>query len=166
MYYSSTPATSWKNNRGYFTTLTKLSSPLQPRRNPYPRAADADKHIQDVCRALGTNYLARNACIPLPMLWRALIGCHSAEKVIPILNKCTVLPAIHIMKPIIKKFLNGACATSHAFWITKKTTKIVSLSMFPKNWLLFIHEATYKVKQTIIDIKHRYLCSLPGNIKK
>jgi hypothetical protein len=31
------------------------------------------------------------------------------------LNKWTVLPAIHIINPIINKFLNGACATSQAF---------------------------------------------------
>lgn len=43
------------------------------------------------------------------------MGCHRAENVIPMLNRWTVLPAIHIMKPIIIRFLNGACATSHAF---------------------------------------------------
>lgn len=50
-----------------------------------------------------------------PTPCNALIGCHRAEKVIPMLNKWTVLPAIHIMKPIISRFLNGACATSQAF---------------------------------------------------
>jgi hypothetical protein len=43
------------------------------------------------------------------------MGCQRAEKVIPMLNRCTVFPAIHIMKPIISKFLKGACATSQAF---------------------------------------------------
>jgi len=31
------------------------------------------------------------------------------------LKRWTVLPAIHIMNPIIIRFLNGACATSQAF---------------------------------------------------
>lgn len=51
----------------------------------------------------------------MPTERRALMGCHRAENVIPMLNRWTVLPAIHIMKPIIIRFLNGACATSHAF---------------------------------------------------
>lgn len=46
---------------------------------------------------------------------RALRGCHRAEKVIPMLKRWTVLPAIHIINPIIIRFLNGACATSQAF---------------------------------------------------
>jgi hypothetical protein len=53
--------------------------------------------------------------LPFPTPCKALIGCQSAENVIPMLNKCTVLPAIHIIKPIISKFLKGACATSQAF---------------------------------------------------
>lgn len=36
------------------------------------------------------------------------------------LKRCTVFPAIHIMNPIIKRFLNGACATSHAFFYVFK----------------------------------------------
>jgi len=58
--------------------------------------------------------------LPFPTPCKALIGCQSAENVIPMLNKCTVLPAIHIIKPIISKFLKGACATSQAFCSNRK----------------------------------------------
>ena len=51
------------------------------------------------------------------------MGCHRAEKVMPMLKRWTVLPAIHIMKPIIMRFLNGACATSHAFCSHQESTR-------------------------------------------
>ena len=50
------------------------------------------------------------------------MGCHRAEKVMPMLKRWTVLPAIHIMKPIIMRFLNGACATSHDFCSHQEST--------------------------------------------
>ena len=59
----------------------------------------------------------------LPTLWRALRGCQRAEKVIPMLKRWTVFPAIHIMNPIIIRFLNGDWATSHAFCSHSPSTK-------------------------------------------
>lgn len=44
----------------------------------------------------------------------AEMGCQRMEKRMPMLKMCTVLPAIHIMKPIMKKLLKGACAISQA----------------------------------------------------
>ena len=66
---------------------------------------------------------------PLPTPCKALIGCQRAEKVMPMLNKCTVLPAIHIIKPIISKFLKGACATSQAFCSNRKRFSTLELAI-------------------------------------
>lgn len=67
--------------------------------------------------------------LPFPTPCKALIGCQRAENVIPMLNKCTVLPAIHIIKPIISKFLKGACATSQAFCSNGKRFSTLELAM-------------------------------------
>ena len=45
----------------------------------------------------------------------AVRGCQSAEKTIPKLKMWTVLPAIHSMKAIMRRFFTGAEAASQAF---------------------------------------------------
>lgn len=58
------------------------------------------------------------------------------------LKRWTVLPAIHIMKPIIIRFLNGDCATSHAFCSHQESTR-GSGSRPPQNpALLLPHRAS------------------------
>lgn len=82
------------------------------------------------------------------MLWRELTGCHNAEKVMPILNRWTVLPAIHIINPIIIKFFTGACAASQAFCIPKRDDSLAPPLAPQQMWSKWNNRSTSSVKIT------------------